>query len=143
MGIEFNKEQICAIYDIEHWWNSGTSDQVIEVSGAAGTGKTTLIMYFIERIGLKLDEVLFVAYMGKAANQMALNGLPAKTIHSAIYPGIFLILQREGAQDPTFLFPPADPSPYAQTERPLKIRFRLDCCTFWRSPVWRPRLRPP
>ena len=85
MGIEFNKEQICAIYDIEHWWNSGTSDQVIEVSGAAGTGKTTLIMYFIERIGLKLDEVLFVAYMGKAANQMALNGLPAKTIHSAIY----------------------------------------------------------
>lgn len=85
MSIEFNPEQIYAIYDIEHWWKSPSSKQTFEISGAAGTGKTTLIMYFIERIGLDLDEVLFVAYMGKAANQMALNGLPAKTIHSAIY----------------------------------------------------------
>lgn len=85
VSIEFNNEQIYTIYDIEHWWKEPSSKQVFEVSGAAGTGKTTLIMYFIERIGLKLDEVLFVAYMGKAANQMALNGLPAKTIHSAIY----------------------------------------------------------
>lgn len=85
MGIEFNNEQIFALYKIENWWKSKTGKQVFEISGAAGTGKTTLIIYFIERIGLELDEVLFVAYMGKAANQMALNGLPARTIHSAIY----------------------------------------------------------
>lgn len=84
MGIELNNEQIYAIYDLEHWWNTQTK-QVFEISGAAGTGKTTLIKYFIERLGLSHKEVLFVAFMGKAATQMARNGLPARTIHSAIY----------------------------------------------------------
>lgn len=49
------------------------------------THNTTLIRYFIERIGLELEDVAFVAYMGKAAMQMARNGLPAQTIHSLIY----------------------------------------------------------
>lgn len=84
MGIEFNDQQIYALYDIENWWNI-QNDQVYNLSGAAGTGKTTLIRYFIERIGMELDKVAFVAYMGKAAMQMARNGLPAQTIHSLIY----------------------------------------------------------
>lgn len=49
------------------------------------THNTTLIRYFIESLNIKYEDVLFVAFMGKAANQMARNGLPAKTIHSAIY----------------------------------------------------------
>ena len=49
------------------------------------THNTTLIRYFIDRIGLELSEVAFVAYMGKAAMQMARTGLPARTIHSLIY----------------------------------------------------------
>ena len=85
MGIELNTEQIYLIYDLETWFHSATSKQTYEISGAAGTGKTTCIKYFIERLGLSYDEVLFVAFMGKAATQMARNGLPAKTIHSTIY----------------------------------------------------------
>ena len=50
-----------------------------------GRGKTFLVRYLIDRVGLSYDEVLFVAFMGKAASQLARNGLPAKTIHSAIY----------------------------------------------------------
>lgn len=84
MGIEFNNEQIYAIYDLENWWNKSNT-QLFQISGPAGSGKTTLIRYAIERLGLRLDQVLFVAYMGKAASQMARNGLPAQTIHSAIY----------------------------------------------------------
>lgn len=84
MGIELNKEQIYAVYQGESWFRSQTN-QVFEISGPAGSGKTTLILYLIEQLGLDLDQVLFVAYMGKAACRMALNGLPAKTIHSAIY----------------------------------------------------------
>lgn len=84
MGIELSNDQIYAIYDLENWWTRGT-EQVFEVSGAGGTGKTTLIRYFIDRIGLKYDSVLFVAFMGKAASIMSRNGLPAQTIHSAIY----------------------------------------------------------
>ena len=85
MGIILNNDQIYATMKLESWWNSSTGDQVFELDGPAGSGKTTLIMYLIEKIGLKLDDVLFVAYMGKAASQMQRNHLPAQTIHSSIY----------------------------------------------------------
>ena len=84
MGIELTNEQIFATYKGENWYKS-RSKQVFEVSGAAGTGKTYLICYLIERLGLSYDQVLFVAYMGKAVSQLSRHGLPAKTIHSTIY----------------------------------------------------------
>lgn len=84
MGITLNNEQLFTVMDMENWFRKGTK-QTYDISGAAGTGKTTLVVYLIERLGLTLDEVLFVAYMGKAATQLSRNGLPAKTIHSAFY----------------------------------------------------------
>ena len=84
MGIELNEDQLFTAMDMEHWFRSGTK-QTYEISGAAGTGKTTMVLYLIEQLGLSLDEVLFMAYMGKAATQLARHGLPAKTIHSSIY----------------------------------------------------------
>ena len=59
--------------------------EILSILGKNGSGKTTLIRYFIDKIGLKLEDVLFVSYMGKAVSQMSRNGLPAKTIHSSIY----------------------------------------------------------
>ena len=84
MSILLNEQQVDATYKADEWWNN-SNEQVFEISGAAGTGKTFLVRYLIERFELDLDEVLFVAYMGKAAMALARNGLPAKTIHSAIY----------------------------------------------------------
>jgi exodeoxyribonuclease-5 len=84
MGIELNTEQVYAIYELEHWWHS-KDNQLFQITGGPGTGKTTLVRYFIDRLGLSLENVLFVAYMGKAASILQRNGLPAKTIHSAIY----------------------------------------------------------
>ena len=84
MSIELNNDQIAAVYAGETWFQT-RNKQTFEISGPAGSGKTTLILYLIERLGLKISNVLFLAYMGKAACRMALNGLPAKTIHSAIY----------------------------------------------------------
>lgn len=85
MGITLNNEQLFTAMDMENWFRRNDSKQTYEISGAAGTGKTTLVVYLIEQLGLTLDEVLFVAYMGKAATQLSRNGLPAKTIHSAFY----------------------------------------------------------
>ena len=84
MGIELTNEQVFATYQGERWYKE-RNNQVFEISGAAGTGKTTLVCYLIERLGLSLDQVLFIAYMGKAVSQLSRHGLPAKTLHSAIY----------------------------------------------------------
>lgn len=84
MGIELNNEQIFALYKLEHWWHESTN-QVFQISGYGGTGKTTLVRYLIERIGLTYKDVLFVAFMGKATSVLTRMGLPAKTIHSTIY----------------------------------------------------------
>ena len=84
MGIELNNDQIYASYKFEHWFKT-QDQQIFEITGGAGTGKTTMILYCIERLGLSLDEVLFVSYMGTAVSQMIRNGLPAKTIHSTCY----------------------------------------------------------
>ena len=84
MGIELTNSQIYTTYDLEDWWYHSTR-QCFEISGPPGSGKTTMIRYFIERIGLDLEDVLFIAYMGKAASQMSRHGLPARTAHSACY----------------------------------------------------------
>ena len=90
MGIILNNDQINAVYEGERWNKSGMN-QIFEISGAAGTGKTTIAKYLIDKFGLSLDEVLCVAYMGKAALQLSRSGLPAKTIHSACYDYIKIL----------------------------------------------------
>ena len=94
MGIELNNQQIYALHEGETWFHKGVK-QVFEISGPSGSGKSSIIMYLIERLGLELDEVLFLAYMGKAAYRLALLGLPARTIHSAIYDYKKVIMRDE------------------------------------------------
>lgn len=93
-NIILNDDQIYASYQAENWWHHSTK-QLFEISGAAGTGKTTCVRYIIEKLGLEINEVLFVAYTGKAATQLARNHLPAKTIHSQFY-----YYDKEPARDP-------------------------------------------
>lgn len=54
-------------------------------SGPPGSGKTWVIRLFFESHNISDDEYITCAYTGKAANVLALNGLPARTIHSLIY----------------------------------------------------------
>lgn len=89
-----NEQQVHGVYAMENWWRS-SNDLVFELAGRAGTGKTTLIKYFIDRIGLDMDDVVFLAFMGKAACQMQRNGLPAQTIHSFIYKLVKEVVRNE------------------------------------------------
>ncbi|MDD3172087.1 MAG: AAA family ATPase [Herbinix sp.] len=84
MKIVLNKEMEYAMKEVQYWFKKGKKP-VFEIAGAAGTGKTTLVKYIIEELGLDDDEVLFMAYVGKAALQLIRKGTRAKTIHSVIY----------------------------------------------------------
>ena len=81
--MKLNEQQAQASEALRKWWYNGNK-QVFQISGAAGTGKTTLIRYLINEIKLEHDEVLFTAFVGKATLAMTRNGLNAKTLHSAI-----------------------------------------------------------
>lgn len=84
MGIILTDEQeACAKKGVK-WFKQGHK-QTFEISGPAGTGKTTIVKYIIEMLGISMYEVLFVAYVGKAALQLTRSGVNGKTIHSAIY----------------------------------------------------------
>ena len=74
---DYEEEMVCIFVDNKkHLYL--TNDYIV-------THNTTVIKYFIDRIGLDYNNVYFLAYMGKAVSQLQKHGLPAKTIHSAIY----------------------------------------------------------
>ena len=81
--VKLNAGQEIAAKRFNSWWNFRTKQTFI-ISGQAGTGKTFLVRYLIESIGLGLDEVLFLTYVGKATLALKKNGIPSQTIHSAI-----------------------------------------------------------
>lgn len=72
------------IYD---WFTKHTAEkQTFTLSGRAGTGKSTIVTYVINRLGLASSDVAFTAPTGKAAMVMKEKGMnTACTIHSLIY----------------------------------------------------------
>lgn len=89
-----NKEQAYGLEYAKKWFNTGFK-QCFEISGGAGTGKTTLVKYIIQELGLEEDEVVFVAYIGKASLALTRKGTPATTIHHLIYDAIDVIKKDE------------------------------------------------
>lgn len=94
MGVnfKFNEGQERAIALAEQWYIARTHNnylnkvpQVFEITGPAGSGKTSIIYGLVERLGLDIKkDVLFLALVGQAAFVMRTKGLNAQTIHSAI-----------------------------------------------------------
>ena len=64
-------------------WYAEKNGKPFRLFGAAGVGKTTLAREIAAR--LALGDVVFGAYTGKAASVLTKRGVPATTIHSAIY----------------------------------------------------------
>jgi len=85
MGIILNDQQEECVKLAVKWYKNYSSKQTFEISGPAGSGKTTIVRTIIQELGLKMEDVLFVAYVGKAALQLTRSGVNGRTIHSAFY----------------------------------------------------------
>jgi exodeoxyribonuclease-5 len=92
--ISLTTQQRAAVATIVDWYrNRRASQQVARVWGYAGVGKSTILRYVIDELGLRpmtrensfAGGVLFAAFTGKAALVMTRKGTPASTIHSLIY----------------------------------------------------------
>ena len=92
--MELTKDQESALTTLLDWYYSDKKSSYITLGGLAGTGKTTIISLFREKLPMNVN-VAFVAYTGKAASVMK-NKLTKEigklkpsdycgTIHSLIY----------------------------------------------------------
>src|SRR3954451_461054 len=92
--LTLSPQQQAAVAAIVRWYrHDRCHQQVARIWGYAGTGKSTILRYVIEELGLShmsrdgsvTGGVLFAAFTGKAALVMTRKGTPASTIHSLIY----------------------------------------------------------
>ena len=67
-------------------WYHNSSNQVFEIAGWAGTGKSVVLHEIIRRIGLGESEYMAMAYTGQASCVMRTKGFRgARSIHSSLY----------------------------------------------------------
>lgn len=77
------------IADQVEWWFKYSSEQTVCITGGAGTGKSYLLAAILQRLNLKDDEILPMAYTGQACSVMRRRGLPsACTCHSGLFTPI-------------------------------------------------------
>ena len=103
MAIELTDEQLDLKRRIIHWYRHyGQGKPYYYYSGAAGTGKTTVIHSIVEELGLKKNEYMGCAYVGKAVLVLLRHGINASTIHSLIYTPMFVtektVMQKQKTQ---------------------------------------------
>ena len=80
--MELTEDQKRLVQSLGSWYKS-SDRQFYSYTGAAGTGKTTVIKAFIDALGIQ--RYISCAYVGKAVTVLSRHGLPASTIHSLIY----------------------------------------------------------
>lgn len=95
MGIVLNDQQEECVKKAVQWFNNVSSKQTFEISGPAGSGKTTIVRTIIQELGINIQDVLFVAYVGKAALQLTRSGVNGRTIHSTFYNIEFIPVKDE------------------------------------------------
>lgn len=117
--IELTDEQRTLVQNLKHWYQTGDR-QWYSYTGAAGTGKTTVIRAFIEELGI--ERYIACAYVGKAVSVLSRQGLPASTIHSMIYNVMWL---PDVGSDGEIIFKP-DGKMKMHVEFALKDRIRGD-----------------
>lgn len=85
MAIFLNEQQENIKDQALHWFNY-ESNQLFEIDGQAGTGKSFLIGQILNELKLEINQVAAMSYTGQAAIVMRTKGfVTAKSIHSTLY----------------------------------------------------------
>lgn len=74
-------EQSRAIDVVSVWLKNGSSP-VLKLFGVAGTGKSTIAKHIADALD---GQTSYVAYTGRACDILRRHGMPAQTVHSALY----------------------------------------------------------
>lgn len=89
--LQLSEEQEHFVTTGETWFNTqneDSADKEYYLAGYAGTGKTTVVQYFIDKVGLTEHEVAFACFTGKASlvlSQKLKKGFKAMTLHKLVY----------------------------------------------------------
>lgn len=96
-GMRLTDQQWGGVKRITHWFKHETHQkQVARIFGYAGCGKSTILKFVLDELGLELHRsdreggdcvpgVVTATFTGKAALVLRRKGTPARTIHSLIY----------------------------------------------------------
>lgn len=86
--IQLNQGQEDIVSKAVSWYNN-SSEQVFQIAGNPGTGKSVVLNEIISRLKLHTEDIAPMAYTGAASVVMRMKGLvTAKTIHSWRYEPI-------------------------------------------------------
>ena len=102
-------------------WFKNSSEQIYEVDGEAGTGKSVVLFEIIRRLGLRPYEILPMAYTGQAAIVMRTKGFTnSKSIHSSLYT---VVKERKPYKNDPFMSMNTqfNLEEYTNVFRPLKV----------------------
>ncbi len=95
----FTKNQEYIINEGVNFYKN-SSEQVFQVAGLAGTGKSTILAEIIRRININPERIATMTYTGTAAIVLRMKGIyNAGTIHSWLYRPIDEILYDENGNE--------------------------------------------
>lgn len=81
---DFTSDQEQAINNVKKWFNEAKNGYYT-IGGYAGTGKSFIIPYIIQELGLEESQVAIAAFTGKASLILTKKRLNATTIHRLLY----------------------------------------------------------
>lgn len=85
-NIVLTDEQEQCVDSVHAWYKNPMANQVFFLAGNAGTGKTTLIVFILEKLGIKVEDCAFATYTGKAALVLSKkNNVSCSTVHGLCY----------------------------------------------------------
>lgn len=92
--MKYSPQQEEAFRLIKGWYNGGEKRPFV-LNGFAGTGKTTIAKNIGDLLDIDRKEIIYVAYTGKAAQQLRLKGCDdATTVHKLLYSPV----EKSGAE---------------------------------------------